>query len=166
MDKTGNTMKTIFTLFIALMLGAVFCHPSKAQTDKEARAKSGELYNQIRQQDSLLFVAFNSQNLDGMKAFFDQGLELFQDNTGVRNYDQVITAFGGIFKQGFVLTRKLVPGSLEVYPIKDYGAIETGQHTFSHTENGQLIVGTFKFLHIWQHKDGVWKITRIVTYDH
>ena len=151
---------------MALLAGIIFCTQLKAQTDKEARATSGELYNRIRQQDSLLFIAFNSKNLEAMKPFFGQDLELFQDNNGVKNYDNVITSFGRMFKQDFVLTRKLVPGSLEVYPIKDYGAIETGQHTFSHMENGQMIVGTFKFLHIWQYKDGVWKITRIVTYDH
>jgi len=159
-------MKKIATFCAALIFGAIFCTQVSAQTDKELRARSGELYNEIRQQDSLLFVAFNSRNLQELGMFFDQGLELFQDNAGVRNYSQAMAGFSGIFKQGFVLTRKLVPGSLEVYPIKDYGAIETGRHTFSHMENGKEIVGTFKFLHIWQKKDGVWKITRIVTYDH
>ena len=51
-----------------------------------------------------------------------------------------------------MLIRQLVPGSLEVYPIKDYGAIETGRHTFTHTENGKPQVGTFKFMQIWQKK--------------
>jgi hypothetical protein len=65
-----------------------------------------------------------------------------------------------------VLKRTLVPGSLEIYPVKDYGAIETGRHTFCHTENGQEICGTFKFVHVWQRKNDRWKITRIITYDH
>ncbi|MGN6177596.1 MAG: nuclear transport factor 2 family protein [Mucilaginibacter sp.] len=161
-------MKNAYILFTALIISAMCCFTANAQTDidKEARAKSGDLYKQIAHEDSLLFIAFNSRDLNTMKTFFDPGLELFQDNQGVRNFDQVITAFGQMFKQNFILTRKLVPGSMEVYPIKDYGAIETGQHTFSHTENGKEIVGVFKFLHIWQKKDGVWKITRIVTYDH
>jgi len=161
-------MKNAYILFAVLIISAMCCFNANAQSDndKEAKARSGDLYNQIAHEDSLLFIAFNSRNLNGMKAFFDPGLELFQDNEGLRNYDQVITAFGQIFKQNFILTRKLVPGSMEVYPIKDYGAIQTGRHTFSHIENGKEIVGTFKFLHIWQKKDGVWKITRIVTYDH
>jgi hypothetical protein len=159
-------MKKITILCAVFIIGAIFCTSVIAQTDKELRATTGDLYNEIRQQDSLLFVAFNSKNLGAMKTFFDPALELFQDNVGVRNYDQTMAGFSGIFKQDFVLTRKLVPGSLEVYPIKDYGAIETGQHTFTHMENGQEMTGTFKFLHIWQKKDGIWKITRIVTYDH
>ncbi len=27
-------------------------------------------------------------------------------------------------------------------------------------------VGEAKFLHIWQLKDGSWKLTRVVSYDH
>jgi hypothetical protein len=27
-------------------------------------------------------------------------------------------------------------------------------------------VGEAKFLHIWQLKDGTWKLTRVVSYDH
>jgi hypothetical protein len=56
--------------------------------------------------------------------------------------------------------------TMEVYPIKDYGAIETGQHTFSHMENGQLQAFTYKFMQIWQKKDGVWRVTREITYGH
>jgi uncharacterized protein DUF4440 len=127
---------------------------------------SGALYNEIAHMDSVLFDAFNSRNLDKMMQCFDSGIELYQDNTGVRNYKETEAAFGELFKKDYVLTRKPVPGSIEVYPIKDYGAIETGRHTFSHVENGKTEAATFKFMHIWQKKDGVWRITRLITYDH
>ena len=127
---------------------------------------SGSLFNEIAHQDSLQFNAFNNRNLDILMNYFDNSLELYQDNTGVRNFDQTKEAFGRLFKMSYVLTRKLVAGTMEVYPIKDYGAIETGQHIFSHTENGQLQSFTFKFMQIWQKKDGVWKVTREVTYGH
>ena len=64
------------------------------------------------------------------------------------------------------LTRKLVKGSLEVHPIKDYGAIEIGVHEFRHVENGKEEIGTFKFLMIWHKKDNQWKISRVISYDH
>jgi hypothetical protein len=44
----------------------------------------------------------------------------------------------------------LVKGSREVYPIKDYGAIEIGAHQFRHKESGKAECGTFKFAMIWQ----------------
>ncbi|CAN5331152.1 hypothetical protein BH09BAC6_BH09BAC6_14780 [soil metagenome] len=98
--------------------------------------------------------------------YFDSSLELYQDNTGVRNYEQTKQAFGGLFKMNYALTRKLVAGTMEVYPIKDFGAIETGQHTFSHVENGKLQAATYKFMQLWQKKDGVWRVTREITYGH
>jgi hypothetical protein len=124
------------------------------------------LYNTIASQDSILFAAFNSRNLEILKSFFADELEVYQDNIGVRNYEQSIEAFRGLFSRDYVLTRHLIKENLEVYPIKDYGAIETGSHTFCHTENGKLECGTFKFVHIWELQNGKWKIIRIITYDH
>jgi ketosteroid isomerase-like protein len=155
-------MKLKRILIAALLSGAaVTFAPIKA-----AAQTSGPLFNEIAHLDSLQFGAFNARNLDGLMLYFDSSLELYQDNTGVRNYEQTKQAFGGLFKMDYVLTRKLIPGTMEVYPIKDFGAIETGQHTFSHVENGQLQSGTYKFMQIWQKKDGVWKVTREITYGH
>jgi ketosteroid isomerase-like protein len=154
-------MKTIYKYFAALLItGALFtANRTVAQT-------AGPLFNEISHLDSLQFAAFNSQNLDKLMNYFDNSLELYQDNTGVRNFDQTKQAFDQLFKMNYTLTRKLIPGTMEVYPIKDYGAIETGKHTFSHTENGQLQTFTYKFMQIWQKKDGVWRVTREITYGH
>jgi ketosteroid isomerase-like protein len=154
--KTRNNYFIVALIMTAALISG---HRAAAQT-------SGLLYNEIAQLDSLQFGAFNTQNLDGLMNYFDSSLELYQDNTGVRNYDQTRQAFGSLFKMNYVLTRKLVPNSMEVYPIKDYGAIETGQHTFSHVENGQLQSNTYKFMQIWRKKDGVWRVTREMTYGH
>jgi len=64
------------------------------------------------------------------------------------------------------LRRELVKGSLEIYPIPGYGAMEIGEHKFCHLENGKQDCGTFKFVHIWEKKNGEWKISRVVSYDH
>lgn len=106
----------------------------------------------IIKQDSVLFEAFNTRNITTLKSYFPDNLEVYQDNTGLRNYDQTVQAFTGLFKMDYVLTRKLIIESIEVYPIKNYRAIETGRHTFCHTENGKIECATFKFLHIWEYK--------------
>ena len=63
--------------------------------------------------------------------------------------------------------RELVPGTLEVYPLQGYGAVEIGTHRFLHPwEQDHGVVGEAKFIHIWQHKDGKWKITRVISVDH
>ena len=128
------------------------------------------LYNQIAHLDSILFNAYNKQDIETVKMMFTEDLELYQDNGGLLSYQTVMSNFQAIFerykKLNTPIRRDLVEGSLEVHPIKDYGAIHIGKHTFCHWENGKNDCGTFKFLMIWQKKDGVWKISRVVSYDH
>lgn len=161
-------MKTavLKTFYVVLMVGVTSACLFGQSDTKTYIPVNKSLYNTIASQDSILFEAFNNRNLEVLKTFFADDLEIFQDNIGVRNYDQSMEAFRGLFSQDYILTRQLVKESLEVYPIKDYGAIETGSHTFCHTENGKLECGTFKFVHIWELQNGQWKITRIITYDH
>jgi Domain of unknown function (DUF4440) len=136
-----------------------------AQENKVAQT-SKELFNEIAYMDSVMFEAFNTRNMAKFKALFTEDLEWFQDNNGLVPYKTVFENFENTFKKPFKLTRQLVPGSLEVHPVKDYGAIEIGVHQFRHIENGKEEVGTFKFVMIWQKKDGLWQISRIISYDH
>jgi hypothetical protein len=116
--------------------------------------------------DSLLFAAYNNRDLEKMKPFFSPALELYQDNDGVKGFDQVMQGFKSLLSRDYVLHRELVKGSMEVYPIKGFGAIQTGSHQFCHVENGQLECATFKFLNIWEKTAAGWQIKRLVTYDH
>lgn len=131
-----------------------------------SRPDNNSLYTEIAHMDSVLFNAFNAHDQETIKNTFDPSLEFYHDRGGLTNYVQNIAATKNLFASNNGLNRKLVEGSMEVYPIKDYGAIQVGEHTFCHKENGRDDCGTFKFLHIWQKKDGVWKITRVASYDH
>ncbi|HCT29390.1 MAG TPA: DUF4440 domain-containing protein [Bacteroidales bacterium] len=166
-------MKKEFKLFMLLLLViSLFSACSNLKQEQPLLVEQlyepvdKALYDRILYQDSLVFEAFNSRNFDQFKQFFDDSLEIYQDNTGLRNYQQSMDAFKNLFNMDYVLTRQLIKSSIEVYPIKNYGAIQTGKHTFCHKENEKMDCGTYKFVHIWRYKDGNWKITRIVTYDH
>jgi hypothetical protein len=74
--------------------------------------------------------------------------------------------FESLFAQGNKMRRKLVEGTLEVYPIKDYGAMELGAHQFCHLENGKDECETFRFVHLGRRGEGTWKISRVVNYSH
>jgi hypothetical protein len=124
------------------------------------------LHNKIHQLDSLLFSAYNHQQMPVFSNYFTKDLEWYQDNGGLLSYTQVMSTFQNLFNQENKLTRTLVPGSLEVHPIKGYGAIEIGSHRFSHRENGKEISGTFKFMMVWKEENGNWRISRVVSYDH
>jgi hypothetical protein len=127
---------------------------------------SEDLFKTISSMDSIVFQAFNTQNMPKFKSLFTDDLEWYQDNGGLIPYDIVFETFDKNFHNESKLTREIVKGSLEVHPIKDYGAIEIGVHKFRHLENGKEIVGTFKFVMIWKKTSEGWKISRVISYDH
>ena len=151
--------------FLNLIIVFTFLNTISAQGKKVAPT-SAELYNEIEQMDYIMFEAFNNKEFAKFKSLFTEDLEWFQDNGGLLSYETVFTNFENMFKNENKLTRKLVKGSLEVHPIKDYGAIEIGVHEFRHMENGKEEIGTFKFLMIWKKQDNQWKISRVISYDH
>jgi hypothetical protein len=146
----------------ALLLAA--CATAPAPKHRESAA--GALFDEIAGLDRAMFDAFNAHDVEKVGTYFDEGLEFYHDAGGLSGKAGSMAGIGGMFAQNNGIRRDLVPGSLRVYPIKDYGAIETGAHRFCHRENGKDDCGVFQFIQIWQKKDGNWKITRIVSYDH
>ena len=129
---------------------------------------SKELFDEIAHMDSILFNAFNAHDIEKLATVFSEDLEFYHDKGGLTDYRQTMTNFKLLFERNrnTGLKRKLIEGSLEVYPIKDYGAVQTGKHRFCHIENGKDDCGTFQFVHTWQKKNGQWKITRAISFDH
>lgn len=124
------------------------------------------LHVEIARADSLLFAAFNAGDLQRLKSYFAPDLEFYQDNEGLENYAQTMKDFQEMLHQPSRIRRELLPGSLEVYPIKNYGAIEVGSHRFCHEEKGRTECGTFKFVHVWRKTGKTWRLSRIVSYAH
>jgi hypothetical protein len=141
-----------------LMSGLVIF--SNAQSAKDS------LFKEIEKMDSVLFAAFNSRDIESFKNFFTTDLEFYHDKGGLTNYEYTINSLKETAKRNDGLRRELVKGSLEVYPVPGFGAMQIGAHRFCHMEKGKQDCGTFKFVHIWQKKNGEWKITRVVSYDH
>ena len=157
-------MKTyLFSIYI--ICNFLFATTVIAQ-EKKVAPTSQELYNEIATMDTQLFEAFNTKDMSKFKPLFTEYLEWYQDNGGLLSYDTVFANFEKMFKNENKLTRTLVKGSLEVHPIKDFGAIEVAQHQFRHMENGKEEVGTFKFVAIWKKIGNQWKVSRMISYDH
>ena len=158
-------------LLLALADSLPGCATEQAAAPSGARpgtAVTGKLFDTIAQLDGALFAAFNAHDIEALMALFADDLEFFHDNGGLTNYRQTKDGFKSLFANNADtgLRRDLVKGSLEVYPIKDYGAIEIGEHRFCHIENGKDDCGTFKFVMVWQRKNDAWKISRVISYDH
>jgi hypothetical protein len=158
-------MKRFLKFFLIANAIVTITNQGKAQ-EKKVSPTTPELYREITTMDSILFNAYNTQNLEKFKSLFTEDFEWFQDNAGVLTPKIVFESLAANFKKEAKLSRTLVKESLEVHPIKDYGAIEIGVHQFRHIENGKEELATFKFLMIWQHKDEQWKISKVVSYDH
>ena len=116
--------------------------------------------------DRAMFDAYNAHDVAGLMALFAPGLEFFHDTGGLAGYEAAQGGFTQVFANNPDIRRDLVPGTLQVYPIKDYGAIEIGAHRFCHTENGEADCGTFQFLQIWHYDGGRWQVSRVVSYGH
>ena len=155
---------------ISLLAAAILAMPLAAQsvTQPATQAKPAEspLFAEIAAQDAAMFAAFNAHDLPGLMSFFSEDLEFFHDKDGLERYAKVNEGFARLFKMDMGLKRTLVPGTLRVYPIPGYGAMEFGQHRFCHFENGRDDCGNFEFTTIWQKKEGRWKVTRILSYGH
>lgn len=135
----------------------------------EAQAKNPQrdsLYQQIMSLDSLLFDALNRRDSLTFDRLFSADLEFFHDQGGLTGYKETTGFLRSLVQSGSDLQRSLVPGTSEVYPVPGYGAMQMGNHEFCHTEGGRQVCGTFHFVHIWKNSDGVWTITRVVSYGH
>ena len=113
-----------------------------------------------------MFAAFNAHDIGTLMSFFADDLEFYHDNDGRLSRTQVAQDFTRLFSQNNGLRRDLVAQTLEVHPVPGYGAIELGSHRFCHMENAREDCGVFRFAHVWQLKDGRWRVTRVLSFGH
>lgn len=155
----------IVALLLVIISLITDCSGKKEETKPEAevyKADSPELYEAIVTQDSIFFTAYNTCDLDKQAAYYDDSIEFYHDKGGLMTSKKDL--IDGTKKNicGKV-TRELVKGSIEVYPIKDYGAIEMGQHKFHNNEEPNAPPHASKFIIFWQHKNNEWKLKRVVS---
>jgi len=151
---------------ISLIAAAVITLCSTTAAAQPAAPSESTLTTEIAAQDAAMFAAFNSHDLPGLMNYFSEDLEFYHDKDGLLSYAKVTDGFKRLFAMDMGLKRTLVPGTMHVYPIPNYGALEVGQHKFCHVENGRDDCGVFEFSHVWQKKDDRWRVTRILSYGH
>ena len=163
MNKCSPALISVFALLLGVLLNAPAVAQSVPTLDKIQNQE--ELNKAIGALDAALFDAYNKCDLAKFGSFIDENVEFYHDQGGVTlgRAALVEAVKKNICGQ---VTRELLPNTLQVYPMKGYGAIEMGVHLFhhpGHPENGD---GEGKFVHLWQYKDGAWKVTRVLSYDH
>ena len=168
-------MNCIPKYFIARLLisaiiitGFTSCSHTKKITEINSytyKPDDQKLYDTIVHLDSLFFDAYNTCNINLEKhaSFYSDSIEFYHDKGGLMT--SKIDIVDGIRRNvcGKV-RRELVKGSIEVYPIKDYGAIEMELHKFhNNTEPEGTPSHAGKFIIIWHYKNNSWKITKVVS---
>lgn len=156
----------ISILLVVVCLVIYSCSYSKKNTKETTGIyipESKELYDTIVYMDSLFFDAYNHCRIDKMGSMISEDIEFYHDKGGLSTVKADILK---ATQQNICdkVTRELVNGSIEVYPIKGYGAVQMGQHRFyNKLENPTVPSRPGKFIHTWQYKDGGWKLTRIIS---
>jgi Domain of unknown function (DUF4440) len=158
-------MKRILFFVLTILMGGVLVH---AQTVPalDAIKSQEELTRAITTLDAELFAAYNTCDLEKFGSLIDENIEFYHDKGGLAVGKKALVE--GI-KNNICgkVTRELVAGSLEVYPIAHYGAVEIGVHRFLHPwTQDHGVVGEAKFIHLWQYKEGAWRVTRVISFDH
>lgn len=160
-----NKVAALGKMFLLLPLLGAPMVSFNAQSAQNVQ-QHDELFHTIEAQDAALFDSYNKCELEKFSSFFVDDVEFYHDQGGVTLGKKDLTES---IKNNICgkVTRELVPGTLEVYPIHNFGAVEMGVHRFHHPGHDDTQpVGEGKFVHLWQYKDGAWKITRVISYDH
>jgi hypothetical protein len=120
------------------------------------------LYDSIADMDAIWEDAYNNCKLDVMEEIISEDLEFYHDLGGLMTSKQKLNEALKANICGKV-KRILKKGSLEVYSIKGYGAVEMGLHAFYNTKDPASDLHYSKFVHIWKRTNGRWSITRVIS---
>lgn len=120
------------------------------------------LQHKIEELDSIFFTAYNTCDLEQQAALISEDIEFFHDQGGLStSKTEIIEAL----KNNICgkVTRELVKGSIEVYPIHNYGAVQMGYHKFFNNQEPDAISNPSKFVTIWKNENENWRMTRIIS---
>lgn len=125
------------------------------------KPESKALYDSIVRMDSTWEDSYNNCKMDVQERIISDDLEFYHDRGGVMTSKKLLIE---ALKNNICgkVTRELFKGSIEVYPINNYGAVEMGYHRF-HNKIEKSTSQYARFVHIWHNENGQWKITRAIS---
>jgi hypothetical protein len=153
-------------VFKAILLSGALCSASWVQAQSPEASvplDESQLTATVTALDSALFGAYNRCDLTTFASYIAPDVEFYHDKGGVtlgrdKLVDSVRHNICGKLRRG------LIAGTLEVDAIKGYGAVETGSHRFCEIGTGHCAVA--RFVHLWHYHNGVWQLSRVISYDH
>ncbi len=153
-------MKKIFYFVIAIL-----CYSQNVNSQESVKAYvpvDMELHKTISTMDSIFFDAYNNCNMEKQKELYADNIEFFHDKGGLStSKSEILEAI----KNNICgkVTRTLIKGSIEVYPIHNYGAVEIGYHKFFNNQEPDAISNPSKFIIMWKYEEEQWQITKVIS---
>ena len=146
------------------MLSLAFAAATAALLATQAVPVIEPLTSEIRALDTKVFDAYNRCDMDTFAAAFDPNVAFYHD-TGGATFDRDTVVANTRKYICNKVRRELVPTTFHVYAVKDYGAIEEGEHRFCEWATGRC-EGIAKFVIVWNKRGDVWHITNVLSYGH
>ena len=121
-----------------------------------------ELYDVIVEMDNIYFTAYNNCDMVKQAEIYAEDLEFYHDKGGLMTSKKDLLES---LKKNICgkVTRELVTGSIEVYPIAGFGAVQIGMHKFYNNQEPDAISKPSKFITIWKQEGDAWQITRVIS---
>ena len=173
-------------LIAGLILASTLClaaGPQGVEPTKEAEvhltpgavARPGLLEDVLKADAALFKAFFDDCDPEAVRRLVTDDFEMFHDKGGraITSGEQFVTITKEKCQRqrdgiDFLSTRELVRESVKVFPINNYGAIETGTHRFYALSKGKpnRLTEVAQFTHVWKEDNGQWRLARALSYDH
>lgn len=158
----GTIAGLLIMITIASLITSCATTGQNSKQPESYQPENKELYNTISRLDSVFWKAYNECDMNTQARLYSENIEFYHDQAGLINSRQMILDATEANICGKI-QRDIVKGTLEVYPLPGYGAVEIGMHTFRDLDNGGQPSRPGKFITIWQQKGSEWTITRVVS---
>ena len=164
-------------LIAGLILSSTLCLAAEPEVHLTpgAVARPG-LFEDVLKADAALFKAFfDDCDPEAVRRLVTDDFEMFHDKGGraITSGEQFVTVTRDKCQRqrdgiDFLSTRELVRESVKVFPINNYGAIETGTHRFYAVSKDKpnRLTEIAQFTHVWKEENGQWRLARVLSYDH
>jgi ketosteroid isomerase-like protein len=149
-------------LSLSALLALIFMGFTTRPVNTPVEPEPLSIYDSIAAMDARWEDAYNNCKLDVMEEIISEDLEFYHDQGGLMTSKQKLNEALKANICGKV-KRALKEGSLEVYPIKGYGAVEMGLHGFYNSKEVPQQLHYSKFVHVWKRENNRWRITRVIS---
>lgn len=149
---------------------------TNATAQRAGPAQTQQQFDEVAAADQALFSAFFDRcDTEALAKMVTDDFEMFHDKNGfmAKSGKEFLDALAGTCArqktgEDYRARRELVPGTLKVFPLNNYGAIEVGVHRFFQLLPGkpEKLVEISQFTHVWKKEESGWKLSRVLSYDH